>query len=52
MRFDFTEIKGKAIQITDMEYLYTYKDKYGQEIAVFEYQGEKIEKKIIKNEPS
>jgi hypothetical protein len=49
MRMEFTEINGKKLQITDMEYLYTYKSEDGEEIAVFEYQGERIEKKVIKD---
>jgi len=49
MKLDFTEINGKQIQITDMEYLYTYTNENKEKIAVFEYQGEKIEK-IITNE--
>jgi hypothetical protein len=50
MKLDFTEINGKQIQVTDMEYLYTYTNKEGEKIAVFEYQGEQIEKKIIEND--
>ncbi len=49
MKLDFTQINGKEIQVTDMEYLYTYTKENGEKIAVFEYQGEQIEKKIIEN---
>jgi hypothetical protein len=50
MKLDFTEINGKQIKITDMEYLYIYTNKEGNQIAVFEYEGKQIEK-IIANEP-
>jgi len=49
MKLEFTEIHGKQLQVTDMEFLYTYKDNDGEEIAVFEYQGERIERKVLKN---
>lgn len=50
MKLDFTQINGKAVQVSDMEYLYTYTNKDGEEVAVFEYQGEQIEKRIVKDE--
>jgi hypothetical protein len=46
MKSGFTEINGKEIQITDMEFLYNYTNENGEKIAVFEFQGEKIEKKV------
>lgn len=49
MKLDFTQINGKQIQVTDMEYLYTYTNKDGEKIAVFEYQGEQIEKKVAED---
>jgi|688.fasta_scaffold1391949_1 hypothetical protein len=49
MKLDFTQINGKQIQVTDMEYLYTYTNKDGEKIAVFEYQGEQIQKKVVEN---
>ena len=48
MKSDFTQINGKALQVSDMEYLYTYTNNEGKEIAVFEFEGEKIEKEVIK----
>jgi hypothetical protein len=48
MKLDFTQINGKKIQVTDMEFLYTYTNDNGEKIAVFEFQGEKVEK-IIEN---
>jgi hypothetical protein len=51
MKLDFTEINGKQIQITDMEYLYSYTNENGEKIAVFEYEGKQIQKKIIENDP-
>jgi hypothetical protein len=48
MKLSFTEIHGKKVQVTDMEYLYTYTNKEGKEIAVFEFEGEKIKKEVIK----
>jgi hypothetical protein len=47
MKLDFTEINGKEIRVTEMEFLHTYINENGEKIAVFEYEGEKIEKKII-----
>jgi hypothetical protein len=49
MKLEFTQINGKQLEITDMEYLYTYTSNEGEEIAVFEYQGERIERKVLKN---
>jgi hypothetical protein len=49
MKLEFTQINGKQLQITDMEYLYTYTSNEGEEIAVFEYQGERIEKRVLKD---
>lgn len=49
MKLDFTQINGKQIQVTDMEYLYTYTNKSGEKIAVFEYEGEQIEKKVVED---
>lgn len=48
MKLGFTEINGKAIQVSDMEYLYTYTNDNKEKIAVFEFEGEKVEK-IIEN---
>lgn len=49
MKLEFTQIDGKQLQVTDMEYLYTYTNNDGEEIAVFEYQGERIERKVVKD---
>jgi hypothetical protein len=49
MKLDFTEINGKEIRVTDMEFLYKYTNEKGEEIGVFEYQGEQIKKKIVKS---
>lgn len=46
MKLDFTEINGKALRISDLEYLYSYTNDSGEKIAVFEFEGEKIEKKV------
>ena len=46
MKLDFTEINGREIKVTDMEFLYNYTNDSGEKIAVFEYEGEKIEKKV------
>lgn len=46
MKLDFTEINGKELKISDLEYLYSYTNDQGEKIAVFEFEGEKIEKKI------
>lgn len=48
MKLGFTEINGKEIQVTDMEFLYNYTNEIGEEIAVFEFEGNKIEKKVQK----
>ena len=45
-RLGFTEINGKEIKITDMEYLYSYTNDKDEKIAVFEFEGNKIEKKV------
>jgi hypothetical protein len=46
MKLDFTEINGREIKITDMEFLYNYTNDSGEKIAVFEFKGKKIEKKV------
>lgn len=46
MKLGFTEINGKQIQITDMEFLYNYTNERGEKIAVFEFEGKKLEKKV------
>jgi hypothetical protein len=46
MKLGFTEINGKALQVSDLEYLYSYTNDDGEKIAVFEFEGEKIEKKV------
>lgn len=46
MKLDFTEINGRQIQVTDMEFLYSYTNDHGEKIAVFEFEGKKIEKKV------
>jgi len=46
MKLDFTEINGKTLKISDLEYLYSYTNDNGEKIAVFEFEGEKIEKKV------
>lgn len=48
MKLDFTEINGREIKISDMEFLYNYTNDKGEKIAVFEFEGEKVEK-IIEN---
>ena len=50
MKSGFTEINGKKVFISDLEYLYNYINEKNEKIVVFEYEGKKIEKKII-NEP-
>lgn len=50
MKLNFIEINGKALQVSDLEYLYTYTNNNGEKIAVFEYDGQKIEKKVIDND--
>jgi hypothetical protein len=51
MKLDFTEVNGKALKISDMEYLYSYTNDKGEKIAVFEFEGDKIEKIIENNLP-
>jgi hypothetical protein len=46
MKLDFTEIDGREIKITDMEFLYNYTNDNGEKIAVFEFEGKKIEKEV------
>ena len=46
MKLDLTEINGREIKITDMEFLYNYTNDSGEKIAVFEFEGKKIEKKV------
>lgn len=46
MKLGFTEINGKSLQVSDLEYLYSYTNDNGEKIAVFEFEGEKIEKKV------
>jgi len=46
MKLGFTEIDGREIKITDMEFLYNYTNDSGEKIAVFEFEGKKIEKKV------
>lgn len=50
MKLGFTEINGRELKVSDMEYLYSYTNDNGKKIAVFEYEGEKVEK-IIENNP-
>lgn len=49
MKLDFTEINGKTLKISDLEYLYSYTNDDGIKIAVFEFEGEKVEKVIENN---
>jgi len=49
MKLNFTEINGKAIQVSDMEFLYSYVNDKNEKIAVFEFEGQKIEKIIIED---
>jgi hypothetical protein len=46
MKLEFTEVNGKELQVTDMEFLYNYTNDSGEKIAVFEFEGKKIEKKV------
>lgn len=46
MKLNFTEIHGKKLKISDLEYLYSYTNDEGEKIAVFEFEGEKVEKKV------
>ena len=45
MKLGFTEINGKVLKVSEMEYLYSYTNDNGEKIAVFEFEGNKIEKK-------
>jgi hypothetical protein len=45
-RLGITEINGKELRISELEYLYSYTNDNGEKIAVFEFEGDKIEKKI------
>lgn len=47
MKSDFTEINGRTVKISELEYLYTYTNDNGEKIAVFEFEGQKIEKVIL-----
>lgn len=49
MKLDFTEIHGKEVRVSEMEYLYSYTNQNNEKIAVFEFEGEKIEKIILEN---
>jgi hypothetical protein len=49
MKLDFTEINGRQVKVTDMEFLYNYINDSGEKIAVFEYEGKKLEKVILEN---
>ena len=49
MKLDFTEINGRTVKVSELEYLYSYTNDNGEKIAVFEFEGEKIEKKIDQN---
>jgi hypothetical protein len=46
MKLNFTEINGKALKVTDMEYLYSYTNEDNKKIAVFEFEGQRIEKEV------
>ena len=46
MKLGFTEINGRELKITDMEFLYSYTNERGEKIAVFEFEGKKVEKKV------
>ena len=46
MKLGFTEINGKVLEVSDLEYLYSYTNDNGEKIAVFEFEGKKIEKKV------
>ena len=46
MKLDFTEINGRTVKISELEYLYSYTNDNGEKIAVFEFEGKKIEKKV------
>jgi hypothetical protein len=49
MKRDFTEINGKQVKLTDMEYLYSYMDEEGTWMAVYEYEGKQVKGKIIQD---
>jgi hypothetical protein len=49
MKLNFTEINGKQVRITDMEYLYSYMNEEGKWMAVYEYEGEEVKKEIIQD---
>jgi hypothetical protein len=49
MKLGFTEINGRELKVSDMEFLYNYTNDKGEKIAVFEFEGEKIEKIILEN---
>jgi hypothetical protein len=49
MKLDFKEINGKAVDVSQMEYLYSYLDEDGNKIAVFEFEGEKLKKLITES---
>ena len=49
MKLGVTEINGRELQVTDMEFLYNYTNDSGEKIAVFEYEGKKLEKVILEN---
>jgi hypothetical protein len=46
MKLGFTEINGREVRVTDMEFLYNYTNDSGEKIAVFEFEGKKVEKKV------
>jgi hypothetical protein len=46
MKLGFTEINGKTLKVSDMEYLYTYTNEDNKKIAVFEFEGKRIEKEV------
>ena len=45
-RLGFTEINGKELKVSELEYLYSYTNDNGIKIAVFEFEGEKVEKEV------
>jgi len=46
MKLGFTEINGKTLHVSEMEFLYIYTNDKDEKIAVFEFEGKKIEKKV------
>jgi hypothetical protein len=46
MKLGFTEINGRELKVSDMEYLYSYINDNDEKIAVFEFEGKKVEKKV------